>query len=175
KIVGGAVPRTYIPSVEKGVVEALREGVLAHYPLSDLRVTLFDGKDHPVDSSDIAFKIAGSMALKKGATDAQPVLLEPIMTMTVTVPDAFTGDIMGDLNAKRARVMGMSPAGSGFTTIEAQAPLAEVQRYAADLRSLTQGRGRYSMTLDHYEEVPQHAAQRVIDQAQKEREAAQKG
>lgn len=171
KIVGGAVPKNYIPAVEKGVVEAMQEGVLAHYPLIDLRVTLFDGKDHPVDSSDIAFKIAGAMALKKGAQEAQPVLLEPIVNMQITVPEANTGDVISDLNGKRARVLGMTPQG-GLTTIEAQAPLAEVQRYAADLRSITQGRGRFTMQFSHYEEAPQQVAQRVIEQAQKEREAA---
>ena len=171
QIVGGVIPKQFIPSVEKGVVEAMQEGVLAHYPLVDLKVTLFDGKDHPVDSSDIAFKIAAAHALRKGAQDARPVLLEPIMRMQITVPDAYTGDIISDLNGKRARVLGTSPAGPGLTTIEALAPLAEVQRYAADLRSLTQGRGHYTMTFDHYEEVPAHIAQRIIEQAQKEREA----
>jgi len=175
KIVGGVVPKNYIPSVEKGVAEAMQEGVLAHYPLTDTRVTLFDGKDHPVDSSDIAFKIAGAMALKKGAQEAQPVLLEPIMTMRITVPEANTGDVISDLNSKRARVLGMTPQGGGLTTIEAQGPLAEVQRYAADLRSITQGRGRYTMQFSHYEEMPQHAAQRVIERSQKEKETAQKG
>ncbi len=171
QIVGGAIPKQFIPSVEKGVVEAMQEGVLAHYPLVDMKVVLFDGKDHPVDSSDIAFKIAAAHALRKGAQDARPVLLEPIMRMQITVPDAYTGDIISDLNGKRARVLGTSPAGPGLTTIEALAPLAEVQRYAADLRSLTQGRGHYTMTFDHYEEVPAHIAQRIIEQAQREREA----
>ncbi|GBD14774.1 Elongation factor G [bacterium HR25] len=171
QIVGGAIPKQFIPSVEKGVQEAMQEGVLAHYPLTDLRVVLFDGKDHPVDSSDIAFKIAAAHALRKGALDARPVLLEPIMRMRITVPDANTGDIISDLNSKRARVLGMSPAGPGLTTVEALAPLAEVQRYAADLRSLTQGRGYYTMSFDHYEEVPAHIAQRIIEQAQREREA----
>jgi elongation factor G len=124
-----------------------------------------------VDSSDIAFKIAAAHALRKGALDARPVLLEPIMRMRITVPDANTGDIISDLNSKRARVLGMSPAGPGLTTVEALAPLAEVQRYAADLRSLTQGRGYYTMSFDHYEEVPAHIAQRIIEQAQREREA----
>lgn len=171
KIVGGVVPKQYIGSVEKGVNEALPEGVIAHYPMVDLRVTLFDGKEHPVDSSDIAFKIAASMALKKGFQDAQPVLLEPVMDMQITVPEANTGDIISDLNGKRARVVGMTPAGT-MTTIEAQAPLAEVQRYAADMRSITQGRGYYTMSFSHYEEVPQHLAQKIIEAAQKEREAA---
>ena len=171
RIVGGAVPRTYIPAVEKGVLEALREGVLAHYPLTDFKVTLFDGKEHPVDSSEIAFKLAGAAALKKGAQDAQPVLLEPIVNMTITVPESNTGDIMSDLNSKRAKVMGMTPEG-GNNVIEAQAPLAEVLRYATDLRSITQGRGSYRFQVSHYEEVPTHIAQKIVEQAGKEREGS---
>jgi len=170
KIVGGVVPKQYIGSAEKGVIEAMGEGVLAHYPLIDFRATLFDGKEHPVDSSDIAFKIAAAMALKKGAQDAHPVLLEPIMNMQIIAPEANTGDVMSDLNGKRAKVLGMTPQGS-HTVIEALAPLAEVQHYAADLRSITQGRGTYSMKFSHYEEVPAHVAQRIIDQAQKEQKA----
>jgi elongation factor G len=160
------VPRQYIPSVEKGVLEGLQEGVLAGYPVTDIKVRLVDGKDHPVDSSDIAFKIAGAMAFKKGAQDARPVLLEPIMNLSVSVPDAYTGDIISDLNGRRARVLGMTPA-DGQTTIEAQAPLAEIQRYATDLRSITQGRGNFSMEFSHYEEMPQQQAQKVIDEAQR--------
>jgi len=167
RIVGGVVPKQYISSVEKGVVEAMHEGVLGRYPLIDFKATLFDGKDHPVDSSDIAFKIAAAAALKKGALDAQPVLLEPIMNLQVVVPEANTGDIISDLNGKRAKVLGMTPEGTR-TVIEAQAPLAEVQHYAADLRSMTQGRGSYSMQFSHYEEVPAHVAQRIIEEAQKE-------
>ena len=170
KIVGGVVPKQYIGSAEKGVIEAMGEGVLAHYPLIDFRATLFDGKEHPVDSSDIAFKIAAAMALKKGAQDAHPVLLEPIMNMQIIAPEANTGDVMSDLNGKRAKVLGMTPQGS-HTVIEALAPLAEVQHYAADLRSITQGRGTYSMQFSHYEEVPAHVAQRIIEQAQKEQKA----
>jgi len=166
KIVGGVVPRTYIPAVEKGVHEALREGVVAHYPLVDVRATLYDGKDHPVDSSEIAFKIAGSQALKKGAQEANPVLLEPIMNLRVTVPESNTGDVLSDLNGKRGKVLGMNPQGN-MTIIEAQVPLAEVQRYATDLRSITQGRGHYTMEFSHYEEVPAHIAQRVMAESQK--------
>jgi elongation factor G len=169
RIVGGVVPRQYISSVEKGVVEAMREGVLAHYPLIDMKATLFDGKDHPVDSSDIAFKIAAAAALKKGAQGAQPVLLEPIVNLQVVVPEANTGDVISDLNGKRAKVMGMTPEGTR-TVIEAQAPMAEVQHYAADLRSMTQGRGSYSMQFSHYEEVPAHIVQRIIDEAEKEKQ-----
>jgi elongation factor G len=166
KIVGGSVPKQYIPAVEKGVHEALREGVLAHYPLVDLRVTLFDGKEHPVDSSEMAFKLAGAQALKKGAQEASPVLLEPVMTLRITVPEERTGDILSDLNGKRGKVLGMTPQGSS-TIIEALAPLAEVQRYATDLRSMTQGRAFYTMEVSHYEEVPSHVAQKVIQEAEK--------
>jgi elongation factor G len=170
KIVGGVVPRQYIGSVEKGVIEAMSDGVLAHYPLVDFRATLFDGKEHPVDSSDIAFKLAAAQALKKGFQEAHPVLLEPIMNMQIIAPEANTGDVMSDLNGKRAKVLGMTPQGSQ-TVIEALAPLAEVQHYAADLRSITQGRGVYSMKFSHYEEVPAHVAQRIIEQAQKEQKS----
>jgi len=171
KTVGGVVPKQYVGSVEKGVTEAMLEGVLAHYPMVDMKVKLVDGREHPVDSSDIAFKLAASQAVKKGAQDAQPVLLEPIMNMKITVPEANTGDIISDLNGKRARVQGMTPTGS-MTTVEAQAPLAEVQRYSADMRSMTQGRGYFSMSFSHYEEVPAHVAQKLIEAVEREREAA---
>jgi len=163
RVVGGAVPRNYIPAVEKGVNEAKAEGVLAGYPVVDIRVTLYDGSSHPVDSSDMSFKIAGAQALKKGLAQGQPVLLEPVVNMTITVPESFTGDIIGDLNTKRARVLGMRPA-DGFNIIQAQAPLAEVLRYAIDLRSLTQGRGTFTMEFSHYEEVPSQIAQKIITQ-----------
>jgi elongation factor G len=171
KIVGGVVPKQYIGSVEKGVMEGSKEGILAHFPMVDVRVTLYDGKEHPVDSSDIAFKIAASMALKQSCEKAQPILLEPIMNMAITVPEANTGDVISDLNGKRARVLGMNPSGT-MTTVEAQAPMAEVQHYAADMRSLTQGRGYFTMTFSHYEEVPAHMSQKIIEAANKEREAA---
>jgi elongation factor G len=171
KTVGGVVPKQYIGSVEKGVTEALSDGILAHYPIVDMRVTLYDGKEHPVDSSDIAFKLAAAQAMKKGAQDAQPIILEPIMNMQITVPEANTGDVISDLNGKRARVLGMTPSGT-MTTVDAQAPMAEVQRYAADMRSITQGRGFFTMSLSHYEEVPAHLAQKIVDNANKEREAA---
>ncbi len=166
--VGGVVPKTYVPAVEKGVVEALREGVLAHYPLTDMKVTLFDGKEHPVDSSEMAFKIAGAVALKQGALEARPILVEPIMTLRVVVPEVNTGDAMGDLNSKRAKVLGITPQENGFSMIEALVPLAEVQRYATDLRSITQGRGHYTLEFSHYEEVPAHQAQKIIDKAKEE-------
>ncbi|MBM3118971.1 MAG: elongation factor G [Chloroflexi bacterium] len=163
KVVGGAVPRNYIPAVEKGVNEARLEGVVAGYPVVDVRAKLFDGSSHPVDSSDMSFKIAGAQALKKGLAEGQPVLLEPIVNMTITVPDTFTGDIIGDLNTKRARVLGMTPS-EGMNIIQAQAPLAEVLRYAVDLRSMTQGRGIFTTEFSHYEEVPAQIAQKVIAQ-----------
>jgi len=171
KVVGGAVPRNYIPAVEKGVHEALNEGALAHFPMVDLRVTLTDGKEHPVDSSEMAFKLAGSQALKQGALKANPVLLEPIVAMRIHVPESNTGDVMSDLNGKRAKVHGMTPDDDGTTEIDAEAPLAEVLRYSTDLRSITQGRGTFEMEFHHYEEVPAHIAQKVIAEAAKAREA----
>ncbi len=171
KVVGGSVPKNYIPAVEKGVNEGLKEGGLAGYPLTDMKVTLFDGSFHAVDSSEISFKIAASYALKKGVSQGQPVLLEPIMNVHITIPDNFTGDVMSDLNSKRARVMGMSPGG-GINHIDAQAPLAEMLKYATDLRAITQGRGTYTMEYSHYEQVPAHVTQKIIAESKKEPEKA---
>ncbi|MGI6621049.1 MAG: elongation factor G [Bacillota bacterium] len=168
KIFGGAVPRQYIPAVEKGLREAMQEGVLAGYPVVNLRATLYDGSFHPVDSSEMAFKIAASLAFKKGCSEARPVLLEPIVKVEVTVPEQYMGDIMGDLNKKRGRILGMESKGN-IQVIKALAPLAEMQKYAIDLRSMTQGRGLFTMEFDHYEEVPDHIAAQIIEQAQKER------
>jgi len=167
KVVGGSVPKNYIPAVEKGVNEAFKEGGLAGYPIADVKVTLYDGSFHAVDSSEISFKIASSYAMKKGMTQGQPVLLEPIMNIRITIPDNFTGDVMSDLNSKRARVMGMTP-GDGINVIDAQAPLAEVQRYATDLRAITQGRGSYTMEYSHYEHVPAHITQKIIAESKKD-------
>ncbi len=169
RIVGGSVPKNYIPAVEKGVNEAIMDGVLAHYPVVDVRATLYDGSFHPVDSSEICFKIAGAQALKKGLSQANPILLEPIVNLQVTVPGDLTGDIIGDLNTKRARVQGMNPEGD-YNIIEAQVPLAEVQRYAIDLRSMTQGRGNYTMKFSHYEEVPAHITQKIVAEKAAEKE-----
>jgi len=168
KIVGGAIPRNYIPAVEKGVKEAVQEGVLARYPVIDIKTRVYDGSFHPVDSSEICFKIAGAGALKKGLSEGQPILLEPIMNIKVTVPDDFTGDIIGDLNTKRARVQGMNPGG-GINVIEAQVPLAEILRYAIDLKSITQGRGSYEVEFNHYEPVPPHVTQKIIAERQAEK------
>ncbi len=169
KIVGGSVPKNYIPAVEKGVHEAYQEGALAGYPVVGIKTTLYDGSFHPVDSSEICFKIAGAGAFKKGMADGQPILLEPIMNLKVTVPNDLTGDIIGDLNTKRARVLGMNPEG-GSNVIEAQVPMAEVQRYAIDLKSMTQGRAAYTMEFDHYEEVPAQITQKIVAQKQSEKE-----
>jgi elongation factor G len=171
KVVGGSVPKNFIPAVEKGVRERVVEGVLAGYPLVDMRVSLYDGKYHEVDSSEMSFHIAGSMAVKNGLEDpaARAVLLEPVDLLVVTVPDAYTGDIMGDLTSKRGRVLGIEPA-DGKSVISAHVPLAEAQRYATDLRSMTQGRGTFKSTFDHFEEVPAHLAQAIIESARKERE-----
>ncbi|MDH5695037.1 MAG: elongation factor G [Dehalococcoidia bacterium] len=165
KVVGGRIPKNYIPAVEKGVNEALHEGVLAGYPVIDIKTKVYDGSFHPVDSSDICFKIAGAGALRKGLSQGQPVLLEPIMNIKVTVPEDFTGDIVGDLNTKRARLQGMNPEG-GFNVIEAQVPLAEILRYAIDLKSMTRGRGNYRAEFSHYEEVPAHLTQKIIAERQ---------
>ena len=168
KVVGGAIPRNYIPAVEKGVKEAVQEGVLARYPVVDIRATVYDGSFHPVDSSEICFKIAGAGAVKKGLSQGQPILLEPIVNIKVRFPDTFTGDIISDLNTKRARVLGMNPA-DGVNVIEAQVPLAEVQRYSIDLKSITQGRASYTASFSHYEEIPAHVAQKVIAERQNEK------
>jgi len=161
KIAGGAIPKNYIPSVAKGVNEAKNEGILASYPVDDVRVTLYDGSFHPVDSSDIAFKIAGAQALKKGLSQGQSVLLEPIMNLSITVPEQYTGDIIGDLNTKRGHVLGMTPQGNN-NTIQAQVPYVEVLHYAIDLRSMTQGHGHFTMEFSYYEEVPAHISQKIV-------------
>jgi len=168
KVVGGRIPKNYIPAVEKGVNEAVMQGVLAGYPVVDIKTIVYDGSFHPVDSSDICFKIAGAGALKKGLSEGQPILLEPIMNITVTVPEDFTGDIISDLNTKRAKVLGMNPA-DGVNVIEAQVPRAEILRYAIDLKSITQGRASYTVAFSHYEETPPQVIQKIIAQKQAEK------
>lgn len=174
EIVGGAIPRNYIPAVEKGIREAMADGYLAHYPMVDLRVTLYDGSYHEVDSSDMAFKIAGSMGFKNAVEKARPVLLEPIMSMEVTVPEDSMGDVIGDLNSRRGRVLGMETRGHS-QTIKAEVPMAEVLKYAPDLRSLTSGRGEFQMEFSRYEEVPPHLAERIIKEAKAAAESQSKG
>jgi elongation factor G len=168
-IVGGAIPRTYIPAVEKGIVESAQRGVLAGFPCVDFKATVDDGSYHAVDSSEMAFKIAGSLAFKKAAEEAQAVLLEPIMYVTITTPEEFMGDIMGDLNGRRGRVLGMDSAGKN-QVIKANVPMAEFLTYAPDLRSMTGGRGVYTMEFSHYDEVPTHIAEKIVEEAQKNKE-----
>ncbi|KPL24248.1 MAG: elongation factor G [Anaerolineae bacterium SM23_84] len=167
EVYGGHVPRNFIPAVEKGLREILPNGVLAGYPAIDFRAALYDGSSHPVDSSEIAFKLAAHLAFKKGMAEANPILLEPVMKATITVPEQFMGDVLGDLNTKRARVLGMEQQ-RGNSIISAEVPLAEMQRYAADLRSMTQGRGYFAMEFERYDEVPTHIAQGIIEHAKKE-------
>jgi elongation factor G len=164
KIVGGAIPKTYIPAVEKGIYEAMKEGVIAHYPMVDVKIRLVDGSYHDVDSSEMAFKIAGSLGFKKGVMDCRPILLEPIMNMEVVVPSEYVGDVMGDLNSKRGKIQGID-ANSDNQNIRAHVPMAEILNYAADLRSLTSGRGMFVMEFDHYQDVPDHLAQKIIEEA----------
>jgi elongation factor G len=173
EIVGGAIPSKYIPAVEKGVAEAMNEGVVAGYKMVDLKVTIFDGTYHDVDSSDLAFKIAGSMGFKKAAAEAKPILLEPIYIVEVTVPEEFMGDVMGDLSSRRGRILGMESDGS-FQKIKAQVPLAELYRYSTSLRSLTQGRGLHSREFSHYEEVPREIADKIVKESQEAKEKEQK-
>lgn len=161
KIVGGAVPKNYIPAVEKGIFEAAKEGVLAGFPLIDFKAVLFDGSYHSVDSSEMAFTIAGSMAFKKVAMDAKPVLLEPIMNLDVFVPDEMTGAVIGDLNARRGRIVNVEPEQNG-QHIRSQVPMSEVLKYAPDLRSMTGGHGMFTMDFSHYEEVPSHLSEKII-------------
>ncbi len=169
-IKGGVIPGGFIPAVEKGVREAMRQGTIAGYPVQDVKVTLFDGQHHSVDSSEMAFKIAGSMAFKDAMEKAQPTLMEPIMTVTVTVPEEYVGDVIGDLNSRRGRPLGMEPRGS-VTEIKAEVPMAEMLDYAPDLRAITGGQGEYSMDLARYEECPGHVAQQVMQQVEREKEA----
>ena len=164
KIVGGAIPKTYIPAVDKGIQEAMEGGVIAHYPMVDVKVSLYDGSYHNVDSSEMAFKIAGSLGFKKGVMDCKPILIEPIMNMEIIVPSDNVGDIMGDINSKRGKIQGIDP-GEDTQTIRAHVPMAEILNYAADLTSITGGQGMFVMEYDHYEDVPEHLMQKIIDEA----------
>ncbi len=170
-IKGGVIPTSFIPAVEKGILEAMGEGVVGGYPVKDVRVRLYDGSYHTVDSSEMAFKIAGSMAMKQAMEQAGPVLLEPIMLVTVSAPEDSVGDVIGDLNSRRGRPLGMEPAGGGTTDVKAEVPMAEMLSYAPDLRSITGGRGEFGMEFLRYEEVPGHLAGKVVEDARAEREA----
>jgi elongation factor G len=171
RVVGGSVPKNFFPGIEKGIRESAAEGVLAGYPLSDFKATLYDGSFHAVDSNELSFKIAASMAMKKGILECKPALLEPIMNVEVRVPEAYMGDVNRDLNTRRGRVLGID-SGDGYQVINAQIPQAELFTYATELRSLTHGRGTFTAALDHYEEVPAHIADRIIEAHRKEVEAA---
>ena len=163
KVVGGAVPRNFIPAVEKGLRENLSNGVLAGFPIVGIRATLYDGSYHPVDSSEMAFKTAARLSLRKGCAEANPVLMEPIYRVVVTVPDDYMGDIIGDMNRRRGRILGMNPIPGGKQEVIAEVPLAEMFKYATDLRSLTQARGSFTMAFERYEDVPSNIAQKVIE------------
>ena len=172
-IVGGAVPREYIPSVEKGVRGALTDGVVAGFPVVDMKATLVDGSFHDVDSSGASFEIAGGQAASKGLREASPIILEPVMKVDISVPDEFTGDIIGDLNSRRGRIQGMIPNGDGTTTVQVEAPQSEMLTYATELRSQTQGQGNFTMDFDHFEEVPSHMVDRVVQVTQELDERAE--
>ncbi|MFB0537861.1 MAG: elongation factor G, partial [Anaerolineae bacterium] len=161
KTKGGVIPKEFISAVERGVREAMESGVLAGYPMVDIKVTLVDGSYHEVDSSEMAFKVAGSMALRKGVQQAGPILLEPIMEVEVVAPEDFTGDIISDLSARQAQIEGMEPRSGGIQAVRASVPLAEMFGYATDLRSMTQGRGTFTMEFDHYAEVSEEVAERI--------------
>lgn len=169
EVVGGVIPRGFIPAVEKGVVEAMKEGELAGSPVVDIKIAVYDGSHHPVDSSEMAFKIAASMGLKKALADADPVILEPIMGVHVIVPEENVGDVIGDMNSRRGKVLGMEPKGK-MSQVNVEVPLAEMLTYAPDLRSMTGGRGDYTMEFLRYEEVPAHLAQKIMEQAKAEKE-----
>jgi len=171
KIVGGVIPQQYRPAVEKGIVEAMAEGVIAGYPFVDVRISLVDGSYHTVDSSEMAFKIAGSMAFKKGIMACQPILLEPIVNIEIEIPDEYMGDVIGDLNSRRGKVLGMDSKGN-HQIVKAQVPLAEILKYAPDLTSMTSGRGTFTYSHSHYEEVPAHLAEKIIAESKKEKEEA---
>jgi elongation factor G len=170
KVVGGSVPRQFFPGVEKGIRETAEAGVIAGYPLSDFKATLYDGSFHTVDSNELSFKIAASMALKEGVQQAKPALLEPIMSVAIHIPETYMGEVNRDLNGRRGRLLGMDTA-DGMQVITAHVPQAELFTYATELRSLTGGRGTFTATLDHYEEVPSHLAEKVIAEHKKEAEA----
>lgn len=170
EVFGGAVPRNYFPAVEKGLVESLEHGVLAGYPVVNLKATLFDGSYHPVDSNEMAFKIAASLAFKKGMEGAKPILLEPIMSVEVIIPDDYMGDVMGDMNKRRGRILGMEQLADGSQKVTAEAPHSELFEYAIDLRAMTQARGSFTMEFVRYDEVPANTAEKIIAEAKAEKE-----
>lgn len=172
KIFGGAIPKNFIPSVEKGIVEAMKRGSLAGYPVVDVRVTLFDGSYHEVDSSDIAFQIAAIQAFRKGMEDARPVILEPIMEVEIFCPDEVAGDVMGEVTSRRGRPQGMEPAGRGMSKIKAEVPLAEMLDFSGRLSGITSGRGYFTMKFLKYQEVPPNIQEKIIQERKQEQQNA---
>ena len=168
EVFGGSVPRNYFPAVEKGLEESMEKGVLAGFPVTGVKAVLYDGSYHDVDSNEVSFKMAASIAFKKGIAEAKPVLLEPIMAVEVAVPDEYMGDVMGDMNKRRGRILGMDQQPGGGQLIMAEAPQAEMYEYAIDLRAMTQGRGSFTMEFVRYEEVPAQLAEEIIEKAKKE-------
>ena len=169
-VVGGAVPKNFNPAVEKGLQEAVLKGPLAGYPMVNLKATLYDGSYHPVDSNEMAFKLAAILAYKEAMPNAMPTLLEPVGALAVTVPDAYMGDVIGDLNKRRGRVMGMNPDNEGNTVVDAEVPMAEMSSYAIDLRAMTQARGSFTLEFARYEEVPKANQAKIIEDAKNDAE-----
>ena len=165
EVFGGSVPKNFYPAVEKGIQEAVQKGPLAGYPMVGLKAVLYDGSYHPVDSNEMAFKMAAILAFKEAMPNAMPTLLEPIGSLEVTIPDSYMGDVIGDLNKRRGRVMGMNPTGDGNTVVEAEVPMAEMGSYAIDLRAMTQARGSFTLKFDRYEEVPKANQAKIIADA----------
>jgi elongation factor G len=172
RIVGGVIPRNFIPAVEKGIVETLPHGVLAGFPVVDVKVAVYDGKHHPVDSSEMAFKLAASMGFKTAMEQAQPTILEPVMSMEIVIPEANVGDVIGDLNSRRGRVLGVDSRG-GYQVVKAQAPMAEVLKYAQSLTSITSGKGSFTMDFDHYDEAPAPVREKIVAAAKSPEPAAE--
>jgi elongation factor G len=165
EVVGGSVPKNFNPAVEKGIQEAILKGPLAGYPMVGLKAVLYDGSYHPVDSNEMAFKLAAILAYKEAMPNAMPTLLEPVGTLNVTIPDSYMGDVIGDLNKRRGRVMGMNPNADGDTVVEAEVPMAEMSTYAIDLRAMTQARGSFTLEFARYEEVPKQNQAKIIEEA----------
>ena len=170
KVFGGAVPKNYFPAVEKGIQESVLKGTLAGYPVVGLKATLVDGSYHPVDSSELAFKMAAILAYKKGFAEANPTILEPIVSVSITVPDELVGDVMGDLNKRRGRILGMNPLDGGRQELVADIPLASLIGYSTDLRSMTGGSGEFSYEFSRYEQMPADAQEKVLKEAAAEKE-----
>ena len=170
ELFGGSVPKNYVPAVEKGLRECMEKGPLAGFPVTHVKAVLYDGSYHEVDSNEMAFKIAASLAFKKGIVEAKPILLEPVMHVEVLVPDEYMGDVMGDMNKRRGKILGMEPQAGGGQKVIAEAPQAEMFKYAITLRSMTQARGSFTMNFERYEEVPAHLTEKIVAEAHQDEE-----